>query len=141
MEHAGGRSLRIVISGACGSGKSTVARLVERTLAKHGFKVSLADPDRGFQDSWTEEQRRKATEAVASRGPVTVETVQTMRSEPPVSSALEGILRTTPTNELCRAIDRVRQQRDWEASRDLEEAARVLSMELQARMGKVEEDL
>ena len=69
--------LRIVITGAPASGKTTVAQLVEDALSKHGFTVTNTDQDRiDEQSPRPTEYVERCAEAVSHREDVLIITNQ-----------------------------------------------------------------
>lgn len=73
-------TVSITITGPAGSGKSTIAQAIARSLSfNHGFDVVVHDED-GSSDDWEGERIEACLEALAERNTVVITTQQLNRS-------------------------------------------------------------
>ena len=59
--------IMITVTGVCGSGKSTLTRLLRETLASHGFQVTVDDVDSAFVDQRSAEDHSRCVKAISER--------------------------------------------------------------------------
>ncbi len=73
-------TVSITITGPAGSGKSTIAQAIARSLSfNHDIEVVVHDED-GSSDDWEGERVEACLEALAERTTVVVTTQQSVRS-------------------------------------------------------------
>lgn len=73
-------AITITVSGSAGSGKSTIAQAIARSLSfNHGIDVVVNDED-GSSNDWDSERIEGCLNALAERTTVTITTQQLARS-------------------------------------------------------------
>lgn len=63
------QDIKITIEGANKSGKTTIARLIQKVLDNHSIYASYSDPDTGQPSVWIDEDKvRAALKTLSDRG-------------------------------------------------------------------------